>query len=289
MRHEIRDQPQPLLARPQCHLHPLPFGDIAHHAQHAGITSVGDHPGGNIEVQHASVRQAQRGVPVQAFPPRLQHLQKSEPLFFPDPSHIFQTGLPDHFLRRTSPQRAERIVRTDDRAIGQPGDDHAIRAQPEGFCEQLLTLAQCPLRKFARGDVRADSHILARLSLLVEKRRDGRIHPIKRTVFRAVPDLAVPEFAARDRRPQLADEFLWMETRMDDPVILPEQILARIFRDRAELIVHKSDPPLRIGDRHDGVRLERRPQIVHLPERHLQFIFDRFPLVRRVPFRRPFF
>src|SRR5207249_1838251 len=122
------------------------------------------------------------------------------------------------------------------------------------------------LDALALGDVRTDGHVLARLSVLVEERHDGRVHPIIRTVLRPVLDLAMPDLPVRDRLPQVADEFRRMEGRIDDAVILSDQFLARVLRDRAELVVYESDPALRIGDRHYGMLVERSLQVADLLE-----------------------
>ena len=66
--------------------------------------------------------------------------------------------------------------------------------------------------------------------------------------------------------------------RIDDAVILAEQLLARVFGDRAELVVHEGDLSLRIGDGHDGVLVQRGLQVDDLLERYLQFIFRPFAL-----------
>ena len=112
-------------------------------------------------------------------------------------------------------------------------------------------------RVFARSDVGADSHELTRFAVAVEKRNDGCIHPIERTVFGFVFDFALPYFPLSNGRPQIADEFLWMVARIDDAVILPKQFLAGILGDGAELVVDVGDFSLRISDGDDGVLVER--------------------------------
>ena len=48
-----------------------------------------------------------------------------------------------------------------------------------------------------------------------------------------------------------------MVTGVDDPVVLPDQLLAGIFRNLAELVIHIGDASLGIRRGHDGMRIER--------------------------------
>ena len=90
--------------------------------------------------------------------------------------------------------------------------------------------------------------------------------------------LAVPDPAAGDRRPEVANEFLRMETGVDDAVILAQQFLARIFRDRAELVVRVGYRAARIGDGDDGVLVKRRPQVRDLLQGIAQRLFGAFAI-----------
>ena len=58
-----------------------------------------------------------------------------------------------------------------------------------------------------------------------------------RSVLGAIAQLAAPDLAVRDRSPQLANELLRVKPRIEDPVILADQLLARVLRDLAELVV----------------------------------------------------
>ena len=131
-------------------------------------------------------------------------------------------------------------------------------------------LFQCRLGLLVLGDVSADNHILARFSLLVEERHDGGVHPVEGAVLGAVLDFPLPHTALRDRRPQVADEFLRMEAGVDDAVVLSQQFFSRILRDRTELVVHERDPAPRIGDGYDRVLVERGSQLGDLFERSVQ-------------------
>ena len=57
-----------------------------------------------------------------------------------------------------------------------------------------------------------------------------------------------------------------MKAGIDDAMILAEQFLARVFRDRAELVVHVGDLSLRVGDGDDGVLVERRLHVVQFAQ-----------------------
>ena len=108
------------------------------------------------------------------------------------------------------------------------------------------------------GDVGANRDVLDGFPSSPEIRNDGRIHPVKGAVLGLVFDFALPDPPDADRLPDAADKLLGMKSGIDDAVVLADQFLARIFRNRAELIVHVSDFPLRIRDRHDRVLIDRR-------------------------------
>ena len=58
-------------------------------------------------------------------------------------------------------------------------------------------------------------------------------------------------------------------------MILADQLGARILGNRAKLVVHGHDPAARIGDRPDGVRVERGLQVAVILERcHPLFLAD---------------
>ena len=79
--------------------------------------------------------------------------------------------------------------------------------------------------------------VLVRFGVPVQKRNDRRIDPIDRSIFRAVPQFAAPHAAGANRRPQVLYKFFRVIARVDDPVVLSEQFLARVFRNMAERIV----------------------------------------------------
>ena len=62
-----------------------------------------------------------------------------------------------------------------------------------------------------------------------------------------------------------------MVAGIDDAVVLAEQFFARILRYCAKLVVDEGDLPLRIGDGHDGVFVQRGFEVADLPERGLEF------------------
>lgn len=59
----------------------------------------------------------------------------------------------------------------------------------------------------------------------------------------------------------VADEFRRVITGVDDAVVLPEQLLARILRDLAELVVDVGDPSVLVGDGDDARLIDRVLQI----------------------------
>src|SRR6266849_2981968 len=95
-----------------------------------------------------------------------------------------------------------------------PEDDMALRVAYHHLCEiqNSCRFAQSLLRLLAFRDVRADSHVLARLAIQSDKRNDRGIDPVNRLVFGTVLDLAVPNFPTRDCVVHLLEKFLRMMT-----------------------------------------------------------------------------
>src|SRR3954467_11170370 len=99
--------------------------------------------------------------------------------------------------------------------------------------QQGRLLAQLRLRLLAGGDVTADRQVLARPAPPVHERHDGRVDPVEAPVLRAVADFAAPHAPARDGPPQLADELLGVMTRVDEAMVLTEELVAAVLGDGA--------------------------------------------------------
>src|SRR5690606_9272119 len=109
--------------------------------------------------------------------------------------------------------------------------------------EKLRLLADPVFCEFPLRDIKTDRNILIRLSAVIEKRNDRCIDPVILTVLRLVSKFAVPGLSVRDSDPDLLYEILGMISRVDDTVILPDELFARIFRDLAKLVVNERDDP----------------------------------------------
>ena len=135
-------------------------------------------------------------------------------------------------------------------------------------CERGL-LAQQGLGPLPLRDVVTDGHVLIRAALPIEEGDDGRVNPIERTVLRAVAQLALPDAAARDRLPQLANVRFRVVAGVDDAVIAADQLLTGVLRDLAELVVRVTDDAARIRPRDDGRLVERVVRVLELLDRAL--------------------
>ena len=60
-----------------------------------------------------------------------------------------------------------------------------------------------------------------------------------------------------------------MVAGVEDAVVLPDQLLARVLADGAEFVVHIRNRALHIGYRHDGVLIESKFLVGQLLERIL--------------------
>src|SRR5205085_2826926 len=113
----------------------------------------------------------------------------------------------------------------------------------------------------ARGDICADRHVLDWLASLIQERKNGRVHPIERSILGAIADLTVPYFSMGDYGPKVAKELPGMIARVDNAMILTEQFFAGIFRNRAELVIDIGNPPRRVGNRHNRMLVQSRLNI----------------------------
>jgi len=89
--------------------------------------------------------------------------------------------------------------------------DQALRKIVGNRMQPHFAFEKCLGRPLAFGDVGANGDILVGFTVAFEKWNDRGGHPVKGTVLRSVFDLPVPDPAASDRRPQVADEFLRVE------------------------------------------------------------------------------
>ena len=192
-------------------------------------------------------------------------------------------GLPQPFRRHRSAglggdRRADRVAGAGE-LFAEALDVHERRAQVvrDGVDDGLQLLVflvefggdavEFVLIGLALRDVGADGDVLPRFSGVVEKRTDGRFDPVKRPVFRPVPNLAPPHLAATDRRPKVAEKFLGVGARVDDAVVLAEEFLAGKLGDGAELVVDVGDAAGGVGDGDDRMFVEGGFDIVQFLDR----------------------
>ena len=102
-------------------------------------------------------------------------------------------------------------------------------------------LRELLLGVFPSRDVGADGDVLIRLPALVQERDDRRVHPVDVTILGAIAELTVPDVARCDRSPQLPDELLGVIARVDDAVVLAEELFPRIPGNLAERVVDVVD------------------------------------------------
>src|ERR1700682_2562861 len=112
------------------------------------------------------------------------------------------------------------------------------------------------LRQLELGDVVTNRYVLVGLPVAIEKGDDGRINPVDAFVLCSVSQFALPHLAVGNCDPEIADKLFRVITRINDAMILAEQLVTRVFRNTAELIVDIVDRAARIGDGHDGGLIE---------------------------------
>src|SRR6185369_14917599 len=79
---------------------------------------------------------------------------------------------------------------------------------------------------FAFGDVATNRDVLVRLSFRVKKRNDRCVYPVVSSIFGAISYFAAPNLSASNRGPQIPNELFGMIARIDNAVILTQQLFA---------------------------------------------------------------
>ena len=161
------------------------------------------------------------------------------------------------------------------------GDDGVLIERRFHIVQFAQRIRRLLIGAFAVRDVGANGDVLHRLSVRIQVRHDGRVHPVERAVLRLVLDFPLPHSPGADRLPDAANELLGMKTGIDDAMVLAEQLLARIFGNRAELVVHVGDFPFRVRDGDDGVLIDGRLEIVQFPQ-GIRRVFIRLPALRDI-------
>ncbi len=126
----------------------------------------------------------------------------------------------------------------------------------EEFAEALLAFAQRVLVAFLGGDVGVRTAESDDVPMFVVQRGDGALEPVIRAVLRAVADFAGPRAAARHGGVHLAPEYRGMVTRVENAVMLPDELPGRVAAHPAERGVDVNDPVLGIGFRDESVLVE---------------------------------
>ena len=67
----------------------------------------------------------------------------------------------------------------------------------------------------------------------------------------------MPGLASGNGRPDIANKFFWVIGRIDDPVVLADQLLAGVFRYFAKLVVDERYYTALVGERNNGGFVER--------------------------------
>jgi hypothetical protein len=195
--------------------------------------------------------------------------------------------LAHEFLSRILADGAKLVIHIRDGPLNVCGGDDGMLVESKLLIGQFLecelagteTLPQCLLCPFPLGDIRADRNVLTRLAILTGKRDDGRIHPVNPAIFGAVADLAPPHLAVGDGMVHLLEKLFGMVARVEDAMVLAQQLLLGIFAEGTEFVVDIGDGSLNVGSGDDGVLVESVFLVGHFLERLLTFcqaIFYRF-------------
>ena len=97
----------------------------------------------------------------------------------------------------------------------------------------------------------SDSDVLVGFAIRIKKRNDRRVDPINASIAGPIAKLPLPDLTGSDCRPQVAYEVRRVITGVDNAVVLTEQIITRVFRDTAKLVVDESNDSRLIGNRYN--------------------------------------
>ena len=144
----------------------------------------------------------------------------------------------------------------------QVGIKHAQAARQVLDHPRQEVVGALQLRRLALplADVGADRDVLFNPAVGVDKGRNHAVDPVQVTAFASVADVAAPGRAAGDGAPHPGKEGRRLHPRVDDAVVLPQQLVAGIATDGAEGIVDFDDRAVAIGDRDDGVTVQGAQQ-----------------------------
>ena len=84
------------------------------------------------------------------------------------------------------------------------------------------------------------------------------------TVLGPIAQFSLPDVTGRDRSPQLANELLLVIARVDDAVIMTEELLARVAGNLAERVIDVADAAGHVSDRDDRRVVERALEVREL-------------------------
>ena len=108
---------------------------------------------------------------------------------------------------------------------------------------ERLLFPQLGLGSLALGDLEPDRHVLIRRSVVVQERHDRGVDPVQGSPLGHVLDLTGPDLPSRNRGPQLAEELLRVSARVEEAMVLPQQLRLGVSGDLTEPLVHVGDPP----------------------------------------------
>src|SRR5450830_203420 len=82
---------------------------------------------------------------------------------------------------------------------------------------------------------------------VIEHRHHGTFDPVQAAILGAITDLALPDIAQGDGAPQGGEEFGAVQAGIEQAMVLPNQFLAAIAGDGAELLIDVSDPATQVS------------------------------------------
>ena len=191
--------------------------------------------------------------------PALDALEQISEFVFPIRRKDSTDGLAEDLVALPAVDSLRARVPRGDHAVERFSDDRVVRVLDDRRRAPELLLGPLPVR-----DVGANGQVLVGLPVVAEERHDRRVDPVDAPVLGPVADLASPDASARDRLPELPDELLRVVAGVDDAVVLPEQLLAGVLRDLAELVVDVVDDPALVRPRDDRGLVEGVDDVVEL-------------------------
>ena len=106
-------------------------------------------------------------------------------------------------------------------------------------------------------DVVSNRDVTLRFSGVIHKRHDRGLHPKQVPVFGTTAHIRLPMPSGFNTAVHILKKPLWMYAGVENGVVLPQQLVARVAASGAKPVIHRKNQSLRIGGGHNRMSIQR--------------------------------